>query len=307
MSKQYFATSLIPNAHKSDIFSVATSKSYALTCSGSSEISIWNAAPSSDHALVRTIPTSHRIGIHHVCVDESADLLAACGFEGDISLYSLSTGTRKTTLSNPKSSYWAIAFSDPAEFLVATALNGTITVFNTADDAIPQCGYLQTKGSPGLAIDYSSDGKFIASAHENGGLYIFSTETARLLHSLPGHIKPIRTLAFSPSSKLIAAAGDSCVITVYDVASAEQVFNLPGHTRWVMALDWNVTGEYLLSGSFDKSLRVWSVESTECVASQTESDGPIWAVKWIQTRSPQGFLSAGTDKTIRWYREATGG
>lgn len=109
------------------------------------------------------------------------------------------------------------------------------------------------------------DGRFTASGHENGGVYIFNNDTGRLFHSLPGMfvwyddtiemakisqglVKPVRAVAFSPGGKLLAAAGDSKVIALYDVSSGEQVANLSGHLGWVFSLDWSDTGEYLLSG-----------------------------------------------------------
>lgn len=44
----------------------------------------------------------------------------------------------------------------------------------------------ETKGSFGLCIDISRDGKFTASGHENGGVYVFNNDTGRMLYSLPG-------------------------------------------------------------------------------------------------------------------------
>ncbi|KAK9330533.1 WD40-repeat-containing domain protein [Lipomyces starkeyi] len=309
MSKQYFSTSLTPEAHPADIFCVETTSEYAITSSGNSTLKLWDAA-SNDHELVLTIKTTHRLGIHHVCANKELGLIAAVGFDGEISVWSLQDCSCRAVISDLKTAYWAARFSADGEFLAATSLEGGITVWNAASEDFEKCGELATKGSSGLAIDYSNDGRFIASGHENGGLYIFSTETARLLHSLPGHIKAVRAVAFSPLSKLLAAGGDSNVITVYDVTSGEQVFNLSGHSRWIMSLDWNFTGEYLLSGSFDKSLKIWSIEQTECVSTQTESDSAVWAVKWTKTAGtarPQGFVSVGIDRTVRWYREATGG
>jgi superkiller protein 8 len=69
-----------------------------------------------------------------------------------------------------------------------------------------------------------------------------------MLHSLPGLVKPVRTIAFSPGGKYLAAAGDSKVISLYDVASGEQIANLAGNSAWVFSVDWSDTGEYLLSG-----------------------------------------------------------
>ena len=44
----------------------------------------------------------------------------------------------------------------------------------------------ETKGSFGMCIDMSRDGRFTASGHENGGVYVFNNDTGRMLYSLPG-------------------------------------------------------------------------------------------------------------------------
>ena len=49
----------------------------------------------------------------------------------------------------------------------------------------------ETKGSFGMCIDMSRDGKFTASGHESGGVYIFNNDTGRMLYSLPGRSSPV--------------------------------------------------------------------------------------------------------------------
>ncbi len=108
------------------------------------------------------------------------------------------------------------------------------------------------------------DGRFTASGHENGGIYIFNNDTGRLFHSLQGSwkpfslncrclilsglVKPIRAVSFSPGGKILAAAGDSKIIALYDALSGEQLANLNGHGAWICSLDWGESGQYLLSG-----------------------------------------------------------
>ncbi|KAK7208475.1 WD40 repeat protein [Myxozyma melibiosi] len=309
MSKQYFSTGQTTGDHPTDIFAVATTPEYVVTVTGDSIIRIYDAL-SPDHQLARQIHTPHRTGIHHLSVSKDADLISAVGFDGSISLWTLSEGKEKSIISDTAKTFWAVAFSPDGIYLAATAIDGNLTVWDVRGDDPEVCGNLETKGTPGLCIDYSNDGRYIATGHENGGLYIFDTETSRLSYSLLGHTSAVRTVAFSPLSKLLAAGGDSNVVTVYSVKSSEMVMLLPGHTRWIMSLDWNFEGEYLLTGSFDKSLKVWSIDQKECVATLTDAVAAVWNVKWTKTGGTgrsQGFVSVGADKALRWYREATGG
>lgn len=120
-----------------------------------------------------------------------------------------------------------------------------------------------------------------ASGHHNGSVYIFNNATGRLAHSLSGLVKPVRSVAFSPANKYLAAAGDARLIALYDTQSGEQVASLSGHASWIMSLSWNWSGEFLLSGSYDGKAKIWSLERRECVATQTESEKCLWAVKWL--------------------------
>jgi superkiller protein 8 len=140
-----------------------------------------------------------------------------------------------------------------------------------------------------------------------------------------GLVKPVRAVAFSPGGKLLAAAGDSKVIALYDVSSGEQVANLTGHGAWIFSLDWSHTGEFLLSGyicrvipfemnansllrAFDGKVKIWSIDQRTCVATHSETEKTIWSVKWLpKTGKNEGFATAGANRSISFYREATGG
>ncbi|OGM43783.1 hypothetical protein ABOM_006915 [Aspergillus bombycis] len=103
---------------------------------------------------------------------------------------------------------WAIALSDDGQYLAGVSQDGHIRVWDL-DANGEQIRDYETKGSFGTCIDLSVDGRLIASGHENGSVYIFSTETGRMPFSLSGLVKPVRAVAFSPGGKFLAAAGDS--------------------------------------------------------------------------------------------------
>lgn len=114
-------------------------------------------------------------------------------------------------------------------------------------------------------------------------------------------------MAFSPGGTRLAAAGDGGIIALYDMKNGEHVANLAGHASWITSIDWSDTGEKLLSGSMDGKVKVWSVERGACVATHSETDKALWAVKWLpKTGRTEMFCAAGANRSLSFYRETSG-
>ena len=229
---------------------------------------------------------------------------------------SLCRGRSRLTedVAETKTSHWALALNESGQYLAATTHDGRIDVYDTTtlsqnQSPTPTFTSYETKGSFALSVDISPSGALTASGHQNGTIYIFNNSTQRLAHSLSGLIKPVRTVRFSPANKFLAAAGDARIIALYDTQSGEQIANLTGHGSWIMSLDWNWSGEFLLSGGYDGKAKVWSVERRECVATQTESEKCLWAVRWLPKAASarnETFVTAAAGGTLAFYREASG-
>ncbi|CAL8582474.1 Ski complex subunit Rec14 [Xanthoria parietina] len=310
MSKQYLTTHTIDNAHITDIFSLAVTPHQIISASGSSDIKIYSTSEP-DFPIAQTLTAAHKLGVHHLAASKDGHHFASAGFAGDVKLWRLEEAqwvkNGDIVDGNKAGEIWAIALSAEGQYLAATSVDGRINVWDNVGGC-KKIREFETKGSFGMAIDLSVDGRYTASGHENGGVYVFNNDTGRLLHSLPGLIKAVRAVAFSPAGKLLAAAGDARVIALYDVAAGEQVANLSGHGAWIFSLDWSDTGEFLLSGAYDGKAKVWSIDRRECVATHTETDKTVWSVKWLpKTGRNEGFATAGANRGISFYREATGG
>ncbi|KAL8785341.1 MAG: hypothetical protein Q9213_003406 [Squamulea squamosa] len=236
--------------HITDIFSLAVTPHQIISASGSSDIKIYSTNEP-DFPLTQTLDAAHKLGVHHLAASRDGHRLASAGFAGDVKLWRYEEGqwakNGEIVDGNKAGEIWAIAISAEGQYLAATSVDGRINVWDNFG-GYRKIREFETKGSFGMAIDLSPDGRYTASGHENGGVYIFNNDTGRLLHSLPGLIKAVRAVAFSPAGKLLAAAGDARVIALYDVAAGEQVANLTGHGAWIFSLDWSDTGEFLLSG-----------------------------------------------------------
>lgn len=310
MSKQYLSWGSADNAHPIDIFSLAVTDKQILSASGASSIQV-HSTTDLDFPLAQTIEGAHKVGCHHLVTDGRGSRAISVGFGGEIQIWVCRDGTWSKDDAGPgiadSGEVWAVALSENGQFLAGVSQDGHIKVWdlNASGEQIQD---YETKGSFGTCLDMSADGRLIASGHENGSVYIFSTETGRMPFSLSGLVKPVRTVAFSPAGKLLAAAGDSKVIVLFDTSSGEQVANLSGHSAWILSLAWSTTGEYLLSGSFDGKVKVWSIDTKTCVATHSETEKAVWSVKWLpKVGRSEGFATAGANRSIAFYREATGG
>ncbi|KAI9731718.1 MAG: superkiller [Cirrosporium novae-zelandiae] len=311
MSKQYLTVHTVDNAHVTDIFSLAVTPTQIISASGSSSLKI-HSTTESDFPLIKSLEHVHKLGCHHVVVSKNGGKGASIGFGGEAKVWTISehgdwVEEGAIVDGNKAGEMWAIALSENGQYLASTTYDGRINVWDTIADRTKIREY-ETKGSFGMCIDLSLDGRLTASGHENGSVYVFNNDTGRMVHSLLGLVKPVRAVAFSPGGKLLASAGDARTIALHDVASGEQVANFTGHAAWIMSLDWSFMGEYLLSGAFDGKAKVWSIDQRTCVATHSASDKTIWSVKWLpKTGKTELFAIAGGNRSLSFFREATGG
>lgn len=68
-----------------------------------------------------------------------------------------------------------------------------------------------------LSVAASPDGRRIAAGSMSGAVAVWDAATGQLLHSLPGHFKPVRGLAFTPDSRHVLTACDDMHSHMYDV------------------------------------------------------------------------------------------
>ncbi|EXJ86066.1 hypothetical protein A1O1_06435 [Capronia coronata CBS 617.96] len=305
------------SAHATDVFALSATTTQILSGSGESSIKIYSTTDD-DFPITQVLKDMHKLGCHHLVTDQAGTRAVSVGFDGKVKLWKYEEGMWKedgeiVSESAPKKvgETWAVALSVDGQYLAGATHDGRVNVWDLSNGR-QKIREFETKGSFGMCVDVSPDVRFIASGHESGNIYLFSTATSRLLHSLPGLIKPVRAVKFSPGSTLLAAAGDARIISLYDPQSGEQVANLSGHAAWITSLDWSHTGQYLLSGSLDGKVKVWDIERRTCVATHSESDKGLWCVRWLpkgemNKHKAERFATAGSNRSIAIYREAAGG
>jgi WD40 repeat protein len=193
-------------------------------------------------------------------------------------------------------------------------------------------------------LDFSSDGRLLASASHDGTIRLWDVETWQEVSAVEGrgdwevYVTPddahvasangtiweiktgeqVRALegrkghvAFSPDGVWMASAGFNAPIELWDVQSWQMVRTLEGHPDRVFGMDFTPDGSLLASGSglgpndvSEFTVKVWGVAQGEEIHTLEGHRGDIHAVAF----GPDGALlaSASTDGTVKVWDVQSG-
>ncbi len=253
---------------------------------GGSSVRLWDAATGQ---LVRELssgepPSQGRI--QSVAFSPSDNRLLAVGYGGaagvsHVSLWDIDAGTELARLpgatdlpgfrvdehTGPVN---ALAFSPDGKYLVAgfgsknlytpVSSPNPLKVWNVATRRLIRLLYGHTGYC--VSVDFSSDGKLLASASRDGTAILWSTQTwnrAQTLQNPDRRSGYVEDVAFSPNGKTLAMASYGGNVYLWDVASGKALAPLTGHSSGVMAVAFSRDGRTLASGSVDQTVRLWNV------------------------------------------------
>lgn len=134
-------------------------------------------------------------------MSRNGKVAASAGFGGEVKLWQLSAsgsgdwelyGELDSSSSGSKRAgeVWAVALSEDGSYLAATTYDGRINVWSLETPQGKKIQEYETgsagTGSFGLCVDLSRDGKWTASGHQSGAIYVFNNDTGKIQYSLPG-------------------------------------------------------------------------------------------------------------------------
>ena len=157
-------------------------------------------------------------------------------------------------------------------------------------------------------IDWSPDGRFVASAGSSGQVFVWDTTNWERKQILNGRDETaehndILALAFSPDSSILAGASMNHIIFLWDTATWKKLATLDGHTDDVRAVAWSPDGSILASGSSDQRIILWNTATWEILQTFTQENFAANDLSW----SPDGSILASTaGKNVNLWDVASG-
>jgi WD40 repeat protein len=148
-------------------------------------------------------------------------------------------------------------------------------------------------------LDFSPDGKWLASAGTDATVRVWSTETGKEHKKFEGHESWVFAVRFSPDGKSLASGSYDKTVRVWDVAGKAAPRVLAGHRASVRAVAFSPDGKRLASGSSDKSIRVWGLDDPTVKEVLRGHEGTMRGLAF--TADGTGLFSAGEDGLLkRW-------
>jgi WD40 repeat protein/tetratricopeptide (TPR) repeat protein len=149
-----------------------------------------------------------------------------------------------------------------------------------------------------MSVDFSADGKLLASGSVNGSIKLWNVSDWSLQQNIMTHENSsVHSVAFSPKGKILASGGSDSEITLWNVTSGERITSLEGHTSSIESISFSPSGTLLASGSRDNSVKFWSLGKGVQVQSLSTAADDISSVSF--SGDGKRFAAEGPNDTIK--------
>jgi WD40 repeat protein len=191
-----------------------------------------------------------------------------------------------------------------------STISGKISIRDAKDDHVIRT--LEGHGESVEFVDFSFDGKILASGSKDETIKLWDVTTGEVLQTLSDYEVPdisddddaslpsaLNSVCFSPDAKLIVGTTYNETATIWDVATGEVKQKL-NHENEVIAVRFNLKGDKVATAGEEGDIKVWDVAMGKLLLSiKVPSEEDIYSVTFSD--DDKFVASGGTDKVIRLW------
>lgn len=208
-------------AHRSPVWSLACSPDGKIVVSGGdAELIYWDLAT---RKQVGEPITSQKDRIWKLAFSTDGEYLASAGNDRTVAIWRVGQPSQPIhTLAPAASGRFelvipaGVSFHPGGALLAIGTRQKSVGIWNfRSGQALPPEMYGHTELV--TSVDFSREGKVLASGSQDGDVRLWDVETHELLGTLSAQQKAIKSVAFSPQGGLLASVGEADLIAFWDV------------------------------------------------------------------------------------------
>ncbi|KAG1678317.1 hypothetical protein FOA52_013938 [Chlamydomonas sp. UWO 241] len=210
-----------------------------------------------------------------VAFDNAEERVAAGGGEGGMRICDLATPKVFTLLGQHDGRVRCLQVTPHG--CVSGSNDQTVRVWDMRTPS--GCATFCFKGhaAPVICARYSSNGQWVASGDEAGGVRVWDVRASKLAAELSdGHSAAATSIQFHPSKPLMGSCSADKTVKLWDLDTLSLVQTLPSEVAGVTAMTFHNDGTHLL-GCTSAGLRVWGGVGSALAAKSDDFVDIQWA------------------------------
>lgn len=168
--------------------------------------------------------TSYTSDVKSIQFSKDGDKIITSGRFHDILIWDLK---KREIIESFKEHYWAQnAIFSPDEKYIAGSMRENVYIWKIETKEIVH-EFIEHE-SIEVQVDYSPDGKLLASCAQDGKVCLWNIDKSKLVKKFMLEMRNVKCIKFSPNGKFLAAGGEGGILYIWEVESTElyHVFNL---------------------------------------------------------------------------------
>ena len=176
-----------------------------------------------------------------------------------------------------------------------------IKSFRNAEELSKQSIITQYIQSMVRSIDFSQDGKYLATGGNDRTVRIWDTEKWENIQSLSEHEHWISSVSFSPAGHYLASSDHNGVVKVWNTNTWGCIEYLDEHDLRCLCVTFSRDGKYLASGGDDGEIFIFNTKNWGLVKDLKDGNNSVYSLsfsnncKYLVSKSNQNIIVWSTD------------